>query len=35
MKNMITIIIDTRKYLCWPKESLINIPIKLKAYDKS
>lgn len=32
---MITMIIDKIKYLCWPKGSLIIIPIKLEAYDKS
>lgn len=35
MKNMIIVVIDKRKWLCWPKGSLIIIPIKLKAYDKS
>lgn len=35
MKNTITVVIDKRKCLCWPKGSLIIIPIKLEAYDKS
>lgn len=34
MKNMITIVIDKRKCLCWPKGSLIIIPISLKLMIK-